>query len=434
MAEVKAFRGFRYALDNPADLGLYTAPPYDMIDEAMVDRLYSKHPLNTVRITQNKKEAADTCNKDRHLRAAKFFDEWVEKGIIAQDTQDSIYIYQQTFTIDVAGKPTTHKRTGVCVLVKLVDFEEQIVFPHEYTLSGPKQDRYELMETTRSNTGQIFGLVSDDDGDLFTLIEQMKGQLQVSGDFTDENGVVHKLYRCTDADIINRFITSMKDRTILIADGHHRYETALRFYRDQQNPAYSHVMMTLVSMADPGLVIRPFHRLVRKTDQGRQVDMKNELSRFFDMTPLGKADVAKVNDVLASDSSTEIVYWDCAANDLTALRLNTQGEELLSKTIPERSDAWKHLDVSKINAIIINTILGLPLDGHVLHDIVNYANDVKTGADFLSVPGRYYGGFFIRPMSITVVNETVKGGERMPQKSTNFFPKLYSGLVYNRMG
>jgi len=436
MADVKSFKGYRFALDNPEQLGSFCAPPYDMIDEAMVDVLYGKHPNNVVRITQNRREPADSANRDRHVRAAGFLNSWIDAGVIKRDAGDSVYIYRQRFTvIGQNGKPAEHERIGICVLVRLVDFDENVVFPHEYTLSGPKQDRYELMEATNANTGQIFGLASDDDGRLYAHIIRIADAAELIGAFTDENGVVHTLYRCDDAALIADVARLMKTREILIADGHHRYETALRFYRDRGSEDFSHVMMTLVSMADPGLVIRPFHRLVRRSGQGRAAaDMKAELAKYFDLEPLGNVSARRVSDELAKLSGAEIVFWDCAANDLTGLRLNAAGEEFLSRVMPERSAYWKHLDMSKINCVIINGILELPLDGHVLHDIVNYVNDVEAGAERLSsAGGEYYGGFFIRPVSISVINETVKGGERMPQKSTNFFPKLYSGLVLNKM-
>jgi uncharacterized protein (DUF1015 family) len=291
------------------------------------------------------------------------------------------------------------------------------------------------METTNANTGQIFGLAADDDGELYALIRNIMDVAELAGTFADENDVIHTLYRYVDAGLIAKAVALMKTRGILIADGHHRYETALRFYRVRGDEAFSHVMMTLVSTADPGLVIRPFHRLVRKSDQGVSVsDMKSELARYFDVEPLGKASEKSVIDALAPSSSTEIVFWDSAFGELYGLRLNADGEKFLSGTMPERTDGWKRLDVSKINCIIINGILELPLDGHVLHDIVNYVNDVSAGAKQLTERGdEFYGGFFIRSVSIDVINETVRGGERMPQKSTNFFPKLYAGLVFNRM-
>jgi len=442
MADVKAFRGYRFALPNPESLGQHCAPPYDMIDEPMVGRLYEKHQNNVVRITQNMREAADTANKDRHVRAAAFMKEWVDRGIIVQDDANSVYIYHQRFTIDQNGKPVTHERTGICVLVKLVDFEEQVVLPHEYTLSGPKQDRYELMETTHANTGQIFGLATDGDGALYALISEIRGSLSPVGTFTDENGVIHTLYRCVDNGQIANAVELMKTRTILIADGHHRYETALRFWRDRGDDAFSHVMMTLVSMADPGLVIRPFHRLVRNSGEGRVVgNMVAELANYFDLELLGSVSPEGICEALDQPLAVgqganplEIVYWDRASGELFGLRLNAGGEEFLAGAMPEQSAQWKRLDVSKINCIVINGILQLPLNGHVLHDIVHYVNDVNAGAARLLEDGNdYYGGFFIRPVSIGVIDDTVKGGERMPQKSTNFFPKLYSGLVFNRM-
>jgi len=436
MAAIKPFKGYRFALDKPESLAPLCAPPYDMIDDAMIDALYDKHPNNVVRITQNRREPADAANKDRHVRAARFLADWVDRGIITQDAGDSVYVYSQRFTVTQNGKPETYERTGICALVKLVGFEEQVVFPHEYTLSGPKQDRYELMETTRANTGQIFGLATDADGALYALIREMTGAAgQAVGVFTDENGVTHTLYRCGDAGLIDKAIELMKPRTILIADGHHRYETALRFWRDNgSDPALSHVMMTLVSTADPGLVIRPFHRLVRKSDRGRAVgSMKSELAAYFDLEPLGKASAEGVDAALAR-TPAEIVFWDCASEELYGLRLNAGGDKFLSGVMPEQSEAWKRLDMSKINCVIISGILELPLDGHVLHDIVNYVNDSGDGAKRLAeARDEFYGGFFIRPVSIDVINDTVKGGERMPQKSTNFFPKLYAGLVFNRM-
>jgi len=437
MAEIKPFRGYRFKLDKPEDLGSYCAPPYDMLDDAMVDALYAKHPNNVVRITQNKREAADTANKDRHVRAGEFLNKWIGGSVITRDDADSIYIYRQQFNAPGEdGKPVARERIGFCSALKLVGLDEGIVLPHEYTLSGPKQDRYELMETTLANTGQIFGLASDDDGKLCGLIRSIMSSSPLVGAFKDENEVTHSLYKCSDAGLIAQTAELMKTRTVLIADGHHRYETALRFYRDRKDEAFSHVMMTIVSMADPGLIIRPFHRLVRKTDQGRSVgNMLDELAKYFDVVRIGKASADGVYKALSAQGGAEMVYWDCATGEIYDLRLNKDGETYLAGVMPEQSDSWKRLDVSKINCIIINGILSLPLDGQVLHDIVHYANDAAVGAEKLlgAEKGYYYGGIFIRPVSIGTVSDTVKGGERMPQKSTNFYPKLYSGLVINKM-
>ena len=433
MAAIKTFRGYRYKLESHEELSFYTSPPYDMIDAAMVEKLYEKHPLNTVRIIQNKPEAVDRENRTRHERAAKILDSWIKEGILIRDSEDCVYVYNQNFVIDSEGRKCQKERTGVVVLVKLTGFEEKVVFPHEYTLSGPKQDRYELLETTRTNTGQVFGLVSDR-GDIYEIIKRMKNESTLCGSFTDETGVCHSLYRCSDGELGEQLKKAVEPRSILIADGHHRYETALRFYRDKGNEQYSHMMMTLVSTADPGLVIRPFHRLIKMGSEGKQVVMKEALGEFFHCTDMGEARPESINgSLICEQGKGSIIYMDKSSRTLSSLRLNETGEKYLKSVMPEHTDLWKHLGVSIINAVVIKGILGLNPDGHVLHDRIDYVNTVEGGVEMLDKANDYYGGFFIEPVSIDTVNAVVEGGERMPQKSTNFFPKLFSGLVFNRM-
>lgn len=429
MAGVKPFKGYRYQVENPQNLTKVIAPPYDMIDGEMIDALYQKDPRNAVRLIQNQAEPQDTCNKDRHLRAAGIFKKWVSEGVLDQDKKDSVYIYQQTFKSPVGKEMVTFVRTGVIALVELVDFEKKVVLPHEYTLSGPKIDRFELMDVSQVDMGLIFGLLSDK-GDTYDSIRALINDKPV-GVAVDENDVEHRLYVCSDESLINNFVKSVKDSTILIADGHHRYETALNYYKEKKTDNYSHVMMALVSMADPGLVIRSFHRLIRKTDS--QLVMKEQLSRFFRMTDYGKASEDVVFDFMSGKLDEDMIYIDSENQNAIGLSVSEEGEKFLKTSMPERSMNWKHLGVSEINMIVINTILGLPLDGKVLHDVVDYVNDIRAGIEKLKDSSAYHGGFFIRPVSIDSIQDIVDGGERMPQKSTNFFPKLFSGLVFNRL-
>lgn len=430
MADIRPFKGHRYKLGNPQDLGRFTAPPYDMLSDSMIDDLYKKDAKNCVRITQNKREESDTCNKDRHVRASKNFNAWCQEQVLVQDSVPSVYLYEQEFEIPVGNEIKKYTRTGVTCQIKLVDFSEGVVLPHEYTLSGPKQDRYDLLDASRVNTGQIFGLISDD-GDVYRLIKEMKNEASFEGSFSDVNGVVHNLYKFDDPSKISSFVQSMKERTILIADGHHRYETALNFYKNEKNEEYAYTMMTLVSMADPGLVIRPFHRLIKKTEN--LVNIKAGLSEFFDFEDLGNADSSTIASFVGDPASEGMLFLDSSDNRLYKVKLSSGGEKFLSGNGVEMSDGWKHLDVSMINAIVIGKILGLPLDGKVLHDQIEYINDPVSGYERLQDKDTFYGGFFIRPLSIKTIHNIVAEGERMPQKSTNFFPKLYSGLVFNKL-
>ncbi|HEX3020517.1 MAG TPA: DUF1015 domain-containing protein [Chitinispirillaceae bacterium] len=429
MAGVKPFKGYRYQIANPKDLTKVIAPPYDMMDSDMVDALYQKDSHNSVRLIQNRPEPQDTCNKDRHVRAASIFKKWVNEGVLVQDQKQSVYIYQQTFKSPVGKEMVTFVRTGVIALVELVDFEKKIVLPHEYTLSGPKIDRFELMDASQVDMGLIFGLVSDE-GDTYNAIKSLIND-KAAGVAVDENGVEHRLYVCSDESLINHFVHTVKDSTILIADGHHRYETALNYYKDKKSQGYSHVMMALVSMADPGLVIRSFHRLIRKTD--RQIVMKDQLKKFFRVVEYGNVTEDTVYDFMSKKLDAEILYIDSKDQTASGLFLSGDGEKFLETAMPERSMNWKQLSVSEINVIVINTILGLPLDGKVLHDVVDYVNDINAGLQKLKDAGAFHGGFFIRPETIDSIHKIVAGDERMPQKSTNFYPKLFSGLVFNRL-
>jgi uncharacterized protein (DUF1015 family) len=430
MAEIRPFRGYRFALKSPDDLKRYVAPPYDMLSASMIDDLYNADDHNVVRITQCKAQSDDTTNKDRHRRAARTLSEWINEHVLIRDDQSSVYVCKQTFIFHDGAAERTAERTGVIVLVKLVDFSEKVVLPHEATLSGPKQDRYDLLEVTRSHTEQIFGLL-EDTGDFHHQLRDMSAG-EPDGIFEDATGVVHRLYHCGDQKFIVKLIELAAGKTILIADGHHRYETALNFYRDTKNCAYDSIMMTLVSTADPGLVIRPFHRLIRR--EGNRVVMREALSDYFTLTDLGDTAPEPVYDfILSGDKRGEFVFQDSETGRLFSCSLNEEGKRFVASIMPEHSMEWKLLPVSLINILVINTILGLPLDGKVLHDVVDYVNDAGIGTERCSDGEKWYGGFYIRPLSIGTIGSIVSAGERMPQKSTNFYPKMYSGLVLHSM-
>jgi uncharacterized protein (DUF1015 family) len=431
MAQIQPFKGFCYRLEKPDDLGVVAAPPYDMIDGSMIDELYKKDASNIVRIIQNKKQPSDKANSDRHDRAAGFLRQWIKDGTLFQDALPSVYLYKQEFPVsgDASGARLT--RTGVIVLVKLVDYEEGVVFPHEYTLTGPKIDRYELLKATQSHSELIFGIVPDQDRALYHVISSAR-TTGCKGRFIDGDGVEHGLYQSDDAALITSLQNTLSLKTILIADGHHRYETALKYYRDSNNQDHAYVMMSLVSMADPGLVIRAFHRVLKKYPGTETLDVHASLKAYFTMEDLGSATHASIFEGLKPGSPCEMLYFDARSRHAFGMTLNARGEGYLAEQTGGMSATWNHLDVSKINSIVINKILGLPLDGKILHDVFDYVNDLSSAFEKAALePSAYHGVFFIRPIDIAAVNAIVSGKERMPQKSTNFFPKCWSGLVIN---
>ncbi len=417
----------RFRLRKPEDLGKFVAPPYDMLNVATIDELYDRDKYNIVRITQNRPLKKDRANVDRHRRAAALMRSWLEKKVLIRDEEPSVYVYEQKFTHD--NKETA--RTGVVVLVKLADFDKKIILPHESTLNGPKQDRYELLNACRAHTEQIFGLLSDEGGAFYSILRSLAFG-EPEGCFTDENGVTHSLFSCSDREIIDKLVSLAEGQTVLIADGHHRYETSLQFYHNNPLPQYSYTMMTLVSTADPGLLIRPFHRLVRK-GAGRKIEMRRELSAYFSLEDRGAAEASKIREFIVSDDGEDFLFLDSSDNRIYGCRLNVKGKELLLSVMPERSAMWKELPVSVINIVVVNSIMGLPLDGRVLHDVIDYVYDVDAALRQCANRDDFYGGFFVKPANISTIGNIVAGGERMPQKSTNFFPKVYSGLVLYEM-
>ncbi len=441
MATIKPFTGLYFNLQRPEDLGKFVSPPYDMIDDAAVDELYKKDPRNVVRIIQNKPLPSDTGNQERHNRASRLFQEWVRDSTIVRDASPSMYFYQQQFESSQAGRPVTHTRTGVIALVKLVDYGEGIVSPHEYTLTAPKQDRYELLQAIRSHTELVFGIVADPGKKLFSAIT---GSIpsECRGYFIDADSVRHTLYHINNPDALASLTDIISDKGIIIADGHHRYETALKFFRDTKKAEHEYVMMNLVSMADPGLRIRAFHRLVRKHAETETIDLRRGLEAYFDCTNLGSASLEGVYRFLgSSDTSHEMLYFDSQSQQFFGLSLNAGGRRFIDQNPRGMSARWNGLTVSKINSIVVSELLHLPLDGKTLHDVMEYINDPKIAFNTIfaskqATGGKsgYHGVFFIRPIDIESINAIVSGKERMPQKSTNFFPKCYSGLVFHAMG
>ncbi len=433
---IKPFNGLCYKLAKPEELGRFTAPPYDMLDAKMVDDLYARDPRNVVRIIQNKAEASDAANADRHRRAAALFGEWIGNGAIVRDAAPSLYFYQQQFTVVRAGAPESHVRTGVIALVKLVDYEAGTIFPHEYTLTGPKIDRYELLAALRAHAELIFGIVPDSDGSLFRTIASALPR-SCRGSFVDSGDVRHSLFATGDAGVIASLTKQFNDRTILIADGHHRYETCLKFFRDSGKPQHEYVLMNLVSMADPGLIIRSFHRVLRKYPGTEAIDVPGALAAFFDCSDLGAASIGAVHRFLGEHGGgPDMLFADSKSRRLFGLRLNAAGKRFLAANSRGMSERWNHLDVSKINSIVVAGILRLPLDGKILHDVMDYVNDPEVAFEKACADdgvSAYHGAFFIRPVDIGTINDIVSGRERMPQKSTNFFPKCWSGLVFNAM-
>lgn len=429
MAEVQAFRGFRYDLARVGNLGDVVAPPYDVIDPTLQQALYNKSPYNAVHLILNKETPADTEHDNRYTRAAMALRDWTRDGIIAQDSAGSIYVYTQDF--EVEGKRYTRK--GFMARVRLEKFGQGRIYPHEETMSGPKADRLKLFHATNMNLSQIFGLYPDEDGEVQAALDAAVARaLPIQA--TDHLGVVSKLWPITDQHVHNAVSRILSPKPVFIADGHHRYETALRFLEEKQQagevtsaeaPA-NFVLMMLVSMHDPGLVILPTHRLISGLGALNAAQLRVILSPHFELDTVGSAREAW--ELIEADGTQELLGFGTVA-DGAWLTGRFRSQKLMAQLAGEHSSAWQSLAVAVLQRIVLDKLL--PEAGKK-EPHVQYVHLLKEVEDVVAAK-KCELAVLVPPATMEHVEEIAGNLEKMPPKSTYFYPKLLSGLVFHSL-
>ena len=290
MADIRAFRAYRYDLGRVGALSDVVAPPYDVIDPPLQERLYAKSPYNVIRLILNKEKPADTEVRNRYSRARQHLRDWINEGVIGQDTARALYACEQEFTIEGAQ----YRRRGFFARVRLEPFGEGKIFPHEETMPGPRADRLQLFRATEMNLSPVFGLYPDDDQEVQRRLDQATERI-LPLEATDHLGVTSRLWPVNDQHVVSAVTGLMGPRPVFIADGHHRYETALTYRKerlgsasrqDPEAPA-EFVLMYLVSMSDRGLVILPTHRLVDGISEPTAEQLRQGLAKHFDLQAVG---------------------------------------------------------------------------------------------------------------------------------------------------
>jgi len=435
--EIKPFKGLRF---DPAVVGNVAdciAPPYDVIDRRMQDALYEKSPYNIVRIIRGRTTPDDTDTDNQYTRAAGTLDEFIATGALREDPTECIYAYVQDFE---AGS-RRYRRSGLVALGRLTEFGRSVQ-PHEATLEGPRAERLKLMHATAAQIGQIFMLYDDPEG----VAEELTGKA-ASGhavvDCTDEDGVRHRLYLIAGPADIDRFVKMMADKTTLIADGHHRYETALEYYAQTKNPAARYRMMTFVNMRDEGLIILPTHRLIGNLgdfDFGRLIERMREafeIERFSftdeaEKTTAADAMFKRIEELFRKGKSALGIYAASGCFCTAVLK----DDRLMDSACPQMSDAARRLDVNVLHKLILERILGIGDRELASQSHIEYVKDIGGAID--GAIGRVDCGaaqavFFMNPTRIEQVRAVAAAGEKMPQKSTFFHPKMFAGLVINKL-
>ena len=436
MASIYPFRAWRY---NPSAVRLddVVTQPYDKISPAMQQAYYQRSPYNLVRIILGLPELFDAERGESvYSRAARDFSAWKQKGILVQEKDPCIFAYSQRFKMP--GTDEVKERRGFIALSKLHDYAEQVVFRHEQTLSKPKSDRLNLLKATHAHFGQIFMLYSDPAGSVEKILYEDGGP--ADAEITDEYGVLHRLWRVNDPAAIRLLTSTMADKKLIIADGHHRYETALNYSREHTpaspvraehdahelpHPAFpeSAVMMTFVNMDSDGLVILPTHRVVHSLGGFDPAAFASAADKFFAVEPLPASDAASYINALSRQLGTAFVAVTRSGAFL--MRSKPDASAVALADLPENQ---RQLDLSHLHTIILDRLLGLDAEKVREQTNIRYLRDAGEAVEQVR-RGEADVAFLTNPVTMEQLREVAFAGSVMPQKSTDFFPKLLSGLA-----
>jgi uncharacterized protein (DUF1015 family) len=433
MARIYPFRAWRY---NPSAVRLedVVTQPYDKISPAMQLEYYQRSPFNLVRIILGLPEPGDAEQGENvYTRAARDFNAWRAQGVLTQEQLPCIFAYSQRF--QVPGTEIVKERRGFIALGKLHDYAEQVVFRHEQTLSKPISDRLNLLKATRAHFGQIFMLYSDPAGSIENLLYEGAGP--ADAEVNDEHGVLHRLWKISDPAVILGLTAAMIGKKLIIADGHHRYETALNYAREHAaaNPELSAAelplpefpeaatMMTFVNMDSDGLVILPTHRVVHSLAKFDPAAFARAAEKFFQVEKLREGDAAGYIEILSQQHGTAFV----AVTRTGALLLIAKPEPV-AIALDYLPESQRLLDLSCLHSIVLDRLLGLDDEKVREQTNIRYLRDPGEAVDQLR-RGEADITFLTNPVSMKQLREVAFAGDVMPQKSTDFFPKLLSGLT-----
>ena len=433
MATIRPFRGVRYNPEMIPDLSAVVSQPYDRVRHGLQEKYYDLSPYNIVRIIKGKEWPGDGKGSNVYTRARDTYQSWLGEGILIREDVPALYVLHQTFTLPDGSTKT---RQGLIAALELSRFDEGVVLPHERTLSGPKVDRLNLMRATAANFGHIFMLYPGDRiNDLLGAAVEGQPGLELHELF--EHDVTQRFWAVTDPDVVAAVVEEMAPRrNLIIADGHHRYETALN-YRDEMraahpdapaNAGFNYRMVTLVSMEDPGLVILPTHRLIHSYGRMEGAAALDRAKEYFDLAPVADRPALRAALAEADPAHPRLGFYDGA---YTALTLRDTA--VLERLLPGRAPDWRLLDVSVLHELFIERVLGIEKGAVERKENIEYLRDPQMGYDAID-QGEAEFLLLMNPTRMEQVRACTAAGEKMPQKSTDFYPKVISGLVMRPIG
>lgn len=424
MAEIKPFRGMRYNTFLAGKIGELCCPPYDIISEEERLGYIAENEYNVIRL-ELPKEGGDV-----YKTAGEVLDMWRNTGVLVHEIKPAVYIYEEEF--NAYNKRSSVK--GIIVRVKVEEFSKGVILPHEFTLSKAKADRFNLMKATNCNFSQIYALYMDEEHTTLKTIDRLSDR-KPDQKFTDNDHVTHKLWIITDEKVIKKLVNDFADRKLYIADGHHRYETALNYRNycrengiSKEGDPQDYQMMYLVDMQHPGLVVFPTHRMVRDLESFDKDEVLKGCEEYFDIKKF--TSVGNINSELAKQykQGKKAFGFYCGKGEWYLLVL--KDIEVMADVLPDLSEASQQLDVSVLHSLILEKTMGI--------DKENMANQINlTYTKFFEEAimkvdkGEFQCSFILNPTRVTEIRDVAAAGEKMPQKSTYFYPKMITGMVMN---
>ncbi len=424
MAVIKPFRGMRFDTEKAGELKTLCCPPYDIISEEERKEFIKQNEYNVIRLELPKE------GEDVYARAGEVLDMWRAKGVLIHEDKPAIYIYEMEF--NAYNKRRSVK--GMIARVKVEEFSKGVILPHEFTLSKAKTDRFNLMKATNCNFSQIYALYMDSEHTTLKTIDE-QSDFDAQYEFTDDDNITHRLWVCTDEAVIAKLIKDFADRKLYIADGHHRYETAVNYRNwcrengiSKEGDPQDYQMIYLVDMEHPGLIVFPTHRLVRDLESFDKNKVLKSCEEYFDIEKF--TSVGNMNTVLTKQykEGKKAFAFYCGKGEWYLLTLKDLA--VMDSVLPELSPASRQLDVSVLHSLVLEKTMGI--------DKENMANQINlTYTKFFEEAimkvdkGEFQCSFILNPTRVTEIRDVAAAGEKMPQKSTYFYPKMITGMVMN---
>ncbi len=437
MAKIVPFRGIRYNREKVDDLSKVVSQPYDRVRYGLQDEYYDLDAHNIVRIIKGREMEGDSPDSENvYTRASDYYQTWLEEDYLLRDKDPTLYVYHQTFTLPDGTQRT---RKAFIAALELAEFDEGIVLPHERTLAGPKVDRLNLLRATAANFGQIFMLYPDPDNKINELFDVAVAGRPPDVDVREffEKDVRQQLWAVTDPAVVADVVAEMAPKTgLIIADGHHRYETALN-YRDEMrdiypdakaSAAFNFRMVALVSMDDPGLTILPTHRQMLDYSTKTTSQILADAAEYFEVSPV--AGQAALAQALAEETPTDrrIGFYD---GNYYLLRL--RGPEVMAQILPDSAEEWRMLDASILHEVLIERVMGISKERVAAKENIDYHRDLDLAIANVD-EGKAVCVYVMNPTRMAEVKACSDLGAKMPQKSTDFYPKMITGMVAMDVG